>query len=314
MKLGTLMAAGTVAVASLALAACGSGDPLAKDQNSDSKGGDGGGGGAVVVGGANFTESKLLAEIYAGALRANGVDASTRLDIGSREIYLKALEGGAVDIFPEYTGNLAVYYASQSDQNVDASSAEEWYDVMTEQLPDNLAAFEMSPAQNNDSVAVSKEVAQQYDLKSIADLKPVADQLTIGGPPEWRTRPQGLTEIKKVYGIKDFAGEYRRLKTGLQVQALKNGRIDVTNIFTTNPAIFTYGFVILDDPKGVYPLNNVVPIVNSSADKPKIEKTLNKVSAKLDTKTLSDIDKQVDVEGKDLETVAKEWLSANGLN
>ena len=106
----TTSAIALVAASILGLTACGGGDdPLASDTASASAPASSGGG-SVVVGGANFSESTLLAEIYAGALRAKGVDASTKLNIGSREIYLRALEDNSVQVFPEYTGALALYF------------------------------------------------------------------------------------------------------------------------------------------------------------------------------------------------------------
>ena len=104
----TTSAIALVAASILGLTACGGGsDPLTAETTAAATGG---GGEPIVVGGANFSESTLLAEIYAGALRAKGVDASTKLNIGSREIYLRALEDNSVQVFPEYTGALALYY------------------------------------------------------------------------------------------------------------------------------------------------------------------------------------------------------------
>ncbi len=100
-----------IAASLLGLTACGSsGDPLASSSPSGSASASGGSGGPIVVGGANFSESTLLAEIYAGALKAKGIDATTKLNIGSREIYLRALEDNSVQVFPEYTGALAFNY------------------------------------------------------------------------------------------------------------------------------------------------------------------------------------------------------------
>ena len=138
-----------------------------------------GGGEPIVVGGANFSESTLLAEIYAGALRAKGVDASTKLNIGSREIYLRALEDNSVQVFPEYTGALALYY----DKAFTGTDADEVYAHVEKVLPDSLVVLDKSAAEDNDSIVVTKETADSQQLKSIADLKGKAGELSLGAPP-----------------------------------------------------------------------------------------------------------------------------------
>ncbi|MCB1239744.1 MAG: glycine/betaine ABC transporter substrate-binding protein, partial [Tetrasphaera sp.] len=154
----TTTAIALAGVALLALTACGSGgsDPLSSSSASTgSVGSASAGGGAVVVGSADFSESVLLAEIYAGALKAKGVDASTKTNIGSREIYLKALEDGSVQVVPEYTGALALFY----DKSFDKTDPNEVYDALKAALPKNLTVLAKSAAEDNDSIVVTKETA-----------------------------------------------------------------------------------------------------------------------------------------------------------
>ena len=146
-----------LAVSILGLTACGSSnDPLASDTPAaSSSSASGGSSGPIVVGGANFSESTLLAEIYAGALRAKGVDASTRLNIGSREIYLRALEDNSVQVFPEYTGALAFNY----DKDYTGTDPDEVYQHVQQVLPDSLVVLDKSAAEDNDSMVVTKVTA-----------------------------------------------------------------------------------------------------------------------------------------------------------
>lgn len=299
-----------LAATGLLLAGCGAGDdPLSDNGGNGGNGGSGKSDSSVVVGGSNFTESRVLAEIYAGALKAEGVDASTHLDIGTREVYMQALQNNEIGVVPEYTGNAAVHF----DEDAEGSSAQEWYDAMTSALPKGLSAYDMAEAQDSDTVTVSEETAEEYDLTSIADLKKSAGDLQVGGPPEWTGRGRGINAIQDAYGL-EFKGSYRRLESGLQVSALQNGQVDVTNIFSTNPAIDQHNFVVLEDPKNVIPFNNVVPLVNEDAASPKVEKALNAVSAELDTETLRDLNKQVDVDEQAPRKVARQWLEDNDLS
>jgi osmoprotectant transport system substrate-binding protein len=290
----------------LAVASCGSGSsgPLASGGSTSKANA-----GTIVVGSANFPENALLAEIYAGALSAKGVTVEKKLNIGSRETYIPALKDGSIDLIPEYTGVLSQYF----NKNAKATDADGVYAELKAALPATLTVLDKSAAEDKDSVVVTKATADKYGLKTIADLQPIAKDLTIGGPPEWKTRPTGIPGLKKLYnlGFKTF----RPLDAGgpLSVQALKNGQVDAVNLFTTDPSIAANGFVVLDDPKSLFAAQNVVPLITKSKVNDTISAALNAISAKLDTATLGALVKEVVVDKKDPAAVAKEFLTKNGL-
>lgn len=303
----TFTTAATAVAAVLALSACGGGDdPLASDDGSQ----DTGDGGAVTVGSANFPENVLLAEIYAGALEGAGMDVDTRLNIGSRETYIPALQDGSIDLIPEYTGNLLSYLA---EGEVEATDSEAVYEALTEALPEDLVVLEQSEAQDKDSVVVTRETAQEYDLTSIADLEPVAGELVLGGPPEWRDRFVGVPGLQEVYGL-DFA-EFRPLDVAgpLTVAALQDGTVDAANLFTTQSAIAANDFVVLEDPEELFLAQNVVPLARGSELTDEGREALNAVSAALDTQLLTDLVARVEVDQEDPSAVAEEFLTENDL-
>ena len=160
---------------------------------------------------------------------------------------------------------------------------------------------------------VTKQTADKYQLKSIADLQPVAKDLTLGGPPEWKTRPTGVPGLKKVYNL-DFK-TFRPLDAGgpLSVNALKNGQVQAVNLFTTDPSIAANSFVVLDDPKSLFAAQNVVPLATKAKVNDTVSGALNAVSAKLDTTTLGELVKEVVTDKKDASAVAKEFLTKNNL-
>lgn len=294
-------------VALMSVAACGSnsgGDPLA---TGNSNGGDKG---TLTVGSADFPESALLAEIYAGALEAKGIKVAKKLNIGSREVYIPALQDGSIDLIPEYTGVLAQYFNKEAK----ATDSEGVYTELKAALPDTLAVLEKSSAEDKDAVVVTKATADRLSLTSISDLEGKAQDLTFGGPPEWKERPTGLPGLKKVYNL-EFK-QFRPLDAGgpLSVQALKNGQADAVDLFTTDPNIPANNFVVLEDPKNLFAAQNVVPLVTKSKSNPTIEGALNAVSAKLDTKTLTALLAQVVTDKKDPDVVAKEFLTKNSLS
>ncbi len=296
------------AAASLTLAACSSGNPLASPSA---------GGGAstpttavsVVVGSANFPENELLAQIYAQALKAKGVDVSTKLNIGSRETYLPALKSGEINLLPEYTGALARYLNKDADiSTTDAALAS-----LKSALPDNLTVLDPAPAQDNDSITVTRATADQYGLKTIEDLVPHAPQLVLGGPPEWKNRSYGIPGLEKTYGLQFKS--FKALDTAgpLTVQALKNGQVQAANLFTTDPAIKANDFVSLTDTKSFFGSQNVIPVITKEKATPEVTAALNAVSAKLDTDTLATLVSKVVTDKQDADQVAADWLKSVSL-
>ncbi len=299
------------AVPVLTLAACGGGsDPLATGSPAAAPGaGSNGTQGTVTirVGAADYTESQILAAIYAGALKAKGVNASATSPIGSREVYLKALTDGSINVMPEYTGSLALHY----DKDLTATDPQEVYDALVTLVPPNLTVLERSNAEDKNSVTVTRETADRLSLAKISDLTGKADELTMGAPPEFKARAQGAPGLTRVYGF-SFKS-YPAMKGQQLVQALKNGQVDAANIFTTDPAIQANGFVVLDDDKKLFVPENVVPLVAKSAATPEVTQALNDVGGKLTTEGLRELLTKVDVDKQDAAKVADEWLAANGF-
>jgi len=286
------------------LTACGGdGDPLTggdKAAPTDS----------IVVGSANFPENVLLAEIYAAVLEAKGVKVSKKLNIGSREVYIPALQDGSIDLLPEYNGALLSHLKKGE---IDESGSEAVYAAVKNALPTGIVALEQSTAEDKDAVVVSQETAQKHNLKSIADLEPVAGQLVLGGPPEWRDRFTGLPGLKQVYGLTFKQFKPLDVAGPLTVKALKDGTVDAANLFTTQSAIAANSFVVLDDPKNLFLAENVVPVVRESKASQTVRDALNAVSAKLTTQNLTEMVKRVEIDKDDATTVAKDFLQQNGL-
>jgi len=295
-----------VAAVVLAVTACGGGNPASTDTGNK-------GGPAptdtIVVGSANFQESILLAHIYAEALKAKGVKVSTKLNIGSREAYIPGIKDGSIDLIPEYSGVLLQYFNKSATE----TSPDDVYAALQKAVPDTLIVLDKSTAEDKDAVVVSKDTAAKHNLKSIADLAPVAGTLTLGGPPEFKTRPDGVPGLKKNYNV--TFGSFKTLDAGgpLTVNALKNGQIDAGDIFTTDPSIAKNNFAVLEDPKNNFAAQNVLPLINKAKASDTVKTTLNAVSAKLNTQTLIDLLTKVISEKQDPNAVAKEWLSSAGL-
>ncbi|WP_210584333.1 ABC transporter substrate-binding protein [Streptomyces sp. GESEQ-35] len=302
--------AAAVALAAVAalVAGCGSSDsaddPLAEDKADGS---------TVVVGSNNFAESILLADIYGEALKAKGVKVEYKPNIGSRETTYGLLKNGSITVLPEYNGSLLAYLDPKAEQaSIEAVGA-----AVKAKLDSKLTLLDPSPAEDKDSVSVNAETAKKYSLTSsstLEDLKDVAPDMVIGGSPEFQTRQQGLLGLKDVYGL-EFK-TFKALDAGgpLTTAALKKNTVQAADIFTTDPNIIKEKFVVLQDPKNLFGFANVTPLVYKSGLSQDGIAALNAVSAKLDTKTLLDLDSQVQLENKDPLDVAKAWLKTAGLS
>jgi osmoprotectant transport system substrate-binding protein len=307
----SLIARTSAALAGLALAltACGGGgDPLSSGSGQTS--GAAAPNDTVVVGSANFVESQILAEIYAQALSAKGVTVEKRLNIGSREAYIPALQDGSIDLIPEYSGVLLQYF----DKAADETAPDAVFTALQEALPDNLAVLDKSAAEDKDAIVVTRETATQLNAKSIADLAPQCTNLVFGGPPEFQTRPDGIPGIQKTYNC-SFK-EFRSLDAGgpLTVAALKNGDVQAADLFTTDASIETNDFVVLDDPSNNFAAQNILPLINKAKASDAVKSTLNEIATKLTTENLTALNAEAAGEAKPSpETVAKNWLSQNGL-
>ncbi|MBO4254296.1 ABC transporter substrate-binding protein [Streptomyces griseorubiginosus] len=305
-------AAVALAATTALLAGCGS-SSSSDSSSSDPLQGGKSDGKTVVVGSNNFAESILIADIYGEALKAKGVKVTYKPNIGSRETTYGLLKNGSITVLPEYNGALLAYLDPKAaPKTVEATTA-----AIEAKLDSKLTLLDPASAQDKDSVTVNKATADKYKLtseSSIADLKNVAKDLTIGASPEFQTRQQGLVGLKSVYGL-EFKG-FKALDAGgpLTLAALKKNTVQAADIFTTDPNITKEKFVVLQDPQNLFGFENVQPLVYKSGLSSDGVAALNAVSAKLDTKTLLDLDSQVQLENKDPLDVAKSWLKTAGLS
>lgn len=301
-----LLAVALIALAPLA-AGCGSSNPLGGGtQSSDMK--------SVVVGSADFPESKIVAEIYAQALAANGFTVGRQFGIGSRETYIPALRDHSIDLIPEYTGNLLQYFNPKS-------TAAEPGDVelaLYRSLPGDLAILKPAPANDSDTITVTQATAQRWNLKTIADLVPHAAEVKFGAPSEFLNREQGLPGLKAKYGLDISPDNFVAISDGggpATVKALSGGTVTAANIFSTSPAIPQNDFVVLADPKNNFRPGNVVPLVSSQKMSEDIKRVLDAVSARLTTKGLTELNASVSGNsGIDPDEAARQWVRENAFD
>jgi osmoprotectant transport system substrate-binding protein len=299
-----LVALAAIAGAVLPLSACG-GDPTAGGGSGDSS--------TITIGSANFPENELLAEIYAQALEAKGVKVQRKFNIGARELYLKALKDGSIDMVPEYNGALLAALEPNGEVPQSISTPDEVYNALQKLLPKGTETLPQAAAEDKDTLTVTSDTASKYSLKTIDDLKPVASKLVVGAGPEFKGRFQGLVGLKKLYGI--TFKEFKPLDPGgpLTKAALKKGDIQVANIFSTDSTIETDHLVVLDDTKNLFLAQNIVPIIRKDKVTDTVKSACDEVSKALTTQDLTKYLAEVQVDKKDSATVAKQYLSDKGI-
>ena len=294
------------------LAACG--NVGGSDQASD----EGGGGPTVTIGSKNFTEQYILGELYAQALEANGFNVEKKLDLGSEQIADKALQNGQIDMYPEYTGTSLVATLDYVGNPADLKTPEETYQKAKELYAKRDPADTMltpAPFNNSYGIFVRKDVAEEKNLKTLADLAEASPDLTFVSYSEFQNRSDGYKNMQKNYPALDF-GEIRIVnQLGLRYQGLQGGEGDVGVGFTTDGQLTSNDLVVMEDPKSIWPFYYPAPVVRSDVleQNPKMKSVLNKVSGSLDVETMRKLNGQVDLEQEDPEDVAAEFLQEKGI-
>ena len=300
----TMMTMATIAASTLALAACGSAESVGGNASTESSEN---GQTTLVVGSQDYYSNEIIAEAYAQALEGAGFAVDRQMRIGQREVYMPELEAGSIDVFPEYTGNLLQYL----DQNASARTSQEVYDALATALPMGLRALDQSPATDQDSYVVTSTFAAEHSVTSIGDLAG-AGPLVLGGNSELETRPYGPMGLAQTYGVSVDFTPIEDSGGPLTVKALKDGDIQLANIYSSDPALADGTLTVLTDPKGLFLASHVVPLASSRVNDDAAA-VINRVSAAMDAEDLVEMNRASTVEQKSASQIAHDWLISEGL-
>src|SRR5215212_5678991 len=274
-----------VLIAAFAVAGCGDdddssndGSSSSSDSSSDQQAGiqknDENASTKLKIGSKNFTEQKVLGEIYAQALEAAGYDVSTQLNLGDEKTALKALEGGDISAYPEYTGTALLSFFGFTADKLPSDEGEAFDEAKAGFEKKNLTALPPTPFVSSNEVAVTQETADKLGLKTISDLEGKSQDLVLYGSPECRGRDDCLRGLQKVYGLK--FKRFVPVDIAQRHEVLTNGDADLSIVFTTDPQISRNKEVLLKDDKGMFPpYNSTFLMKTETADKagPDLQKT-----------------------------------------
>jgi osmoprotectant transport system substrate-binding protein len=301
-----------------AISACGSSSsPSSRPATSSVKPGTasrepGAGKPAVTIGTKNFTEEFILGQLYAQALRAKGYSVTLRNDIGPSEVMDRALASASIDGYPEYTGTILSVFGH--DVKAPATAAQAYRLAAAVERRHDATLLDMAPAADTDVIITSPAYAKAHHLRSLSDLARLGSSATLAGPPEFRTRFNGLVGLKEAYGVRSL--HFAAMKIGQQYRALAAGSAQLAVAFTTDGNLTQAGFQLLSDPKGIFGFQNVTFVVRSAVltqEGPAFADTINAVSAKLSTQALRLMNAAVTLDQQSPAAVAQQFLGANGL-
>lgn len=262
-----------------------------------------------------FSESKIVAEMYAQVLEKAGYPVKRQLDLQSRKVSDAALFAGSIDVKPEYLGSESFALDPKADVTGDAAHNSQV--LTTLEAAKNVTVLTYSPAVDTNVFVVTKTTATKYSLANVSDLakqsggKTLASTFVFGAPPDCATNKFCEKGLKDTYGIVfkqvkslDFGGPST-------VAALKAGGVQVGELFST--AIYEPTFTVLVDDKNLQPADNIVPVIRNAVATDEVKSLLNAVSAKLTTDGILALNKKVDIDREDPAAVAKAFLQSQGL-
>lgn len=279
----------------------------------------GGGSKATIkIGSVSFDEARVMAEIYAQVLEANGYTVDRAgIGLGDRAVLQPALESGQIDLQPEYIGSSLGSKAYGGTPTGDPAANRTALQAILDGRGGGITVLDFTPAQDQNALVVRKETADAYGLKTWGDLAAVQDELKWGLANDCPTNPVCAQALKDVYGIDPKDVTLLGACSTPMSDALANKTVDVAELCSTDPLIITNNWVRLEDDKATQPADNISPLVRNDylakVDRAAFSKILNDVSAKIDTPTLAQLYYDVAVGHKDTKDVAAAWLKANGF-
>jgi osmoprotectant transport system substrate-binding protein len=268
----------------------------------------------VVVGGKDFTEQRLLAEITGDYLKSKGFSVDLRTDMGSG-LVRQAQENGQIDLYWEYVGTSLISYNKIKETLGPADAFNR-----VKELDDKKGIVWLNPSKANNTfaLAIRSQDKDRLKLATISDLAEAlkaGKELTLAGGIQFVSRQDGLPGLEKAYGFKYPKALIKQVDTGLTYQVLRDGQVDLGTVYETDGRVGAFNLLVLEDDKGFFPSYAMVPVIRKDilGKYPKLAEYLNTLSAKFDNTLMRKLNARVDTEKKPLEEVAHNFLVAEGL-
>jgi osmoprotectant transport system substrate-binding protein len=318
MRITRMLGVSAAVVALLATAACG-GDSL-EDSGDDDSGSSGGGDkGSLNLYGQNFTEMQIMAEMYKQVLENAGYDVSVKL-VGTRDIYIREMKAGRVDVVPEYVAGIAdllnVQANGENAPPITTNDPQESLAALEPLAQDaGITMLEPSAATDQNAFAVTKEFSEANDVTTLSDLAAMGEPIKLAAASDCKGRDDCEKGLREVYGLDIEEIVPLGFGTPQTKDAVLEGEVDLGLVGTTDGSLDDLGLVILEDDKGIQPAQNLIPAVRTAFldEHPDVAEVLNELSATLTTEDLAEMNAAVDIERQKPADVAASYLDENGL-
>ncbi len=260
----------------------------------------------IKVGSKDFTESLILSELYALALEKQGYKVERKFNLGSAVVHT-SLVNGDIDFYPEYTGTALLSILKEQPR----FDSKEVYDEVAAKYKEKFKLIWLEPSVANDGqgLVISKKASDKYNIHTITDLQKNAGKIRFASQGQFDERADGLPALVKTYGAFKFKDE-KIYDNGLKYDVIHNDKADLAVAYTTEGELSKDEFVVLQDDKQVWPPYNIAPVIRQDLlnNNPEISGILNKVTSKIDNKTIIKLNAEVDIDKKEYTQVAKNFF------
>ncbi len=300
----------------LALTACGGGeDAFSEGEDTAAQGG----GETITVGGASFTESQIMMQMYKALLEDAGHTVELQ-PVDNRELYAPELVSGEIDVVPEYLATFTEYLNLDANGPDAEPVASGDVDATLEALrglaePEGLDVLEPAEAANQNAFFVTKQYAEQNGLTTLSDLGAKGQPIVLAGTAECPKRPKCEIGLEETYGIEITEDLPLGFGSPQNKQAVVSGRAQLGLSGTTDGTLDALGLVVLEDDKSLQNADNLVPVVNADgpAGTDEVAEVLDGLSEQLTTEDLAELNRRVDEDREQAADVARSYLEDKGL-
>lgn len=266
----------------------------------------------IVIGSKNFTENEILAEMMAQVIEKNSdIKVERKINMGGTLVCFEAIKKGQIDIYPEYTGTGLMEELKLPVNN----DPDEVYDMVSAKFESqfHITWLKQFGFNNTYALALPADIAQKNNIESISDLVPYSKEYIFGGEQEFFNRDDGYPGLIKAYGL-NFKST-SKMDASLKYQAVSQGKIQVTDAFTTDGQLKALNLQVLKDDKNFFPPYYAAPIVRDSTLKkyPQIQELLNRLGGLIDDQTMQELNYKADNQKQSIQTVASDFLKTQGL-
>jgi osmoprotectant transport system permease protein len=267
----------------------------------------------LVIGSKNFTENRLLGEMMAQLVEAElGIEVERRVNLGGTKVVFSALTSGEIDLYAEYTGTGWSVHLRREERVADPLRT---FLEVSREFGERFDVVWLDPFgfENSYALAMDEATAQRLGVRTISDLLPHQAELSAGVSHEFLNRVDGFPGLIEAYGLK--LGDVRGMEHGLAYEAIRTGRVDIVDTWTTDGKLLRYDIRILEDDRGFFPPYDAAPIARRDALErfPDLRGVLRQLAFRLDDATMRRLNFAVEEQGGAFEDVAHDALAELGL-